>query len=613
MQQTTGRSLHHGRYQISGKLGQGGMGAVYLATDLNLVDRQVAIKENSLSAKPYRDQFLREARLLARLNHPNLPRVTDYFIESNDAQYLVMDYVDGYDLEHLLRTQRGPLPEADVLSWIASVLDALEYMHTWTDTATGQPQPIIHRDIKPSNIKLAPTGEIFLVDFGLAKPANSGATMAGAKGITPGYSPLEQYAGGTDTRSDIYALGATLYVLLTARKPPTATELATGTPLPPPRELNANLSRSVERAILRAMQVKADQRFPHVRDMRAALGGALGSAAGSRSFWSGALAQVAEETSTSLRSVLPPANRAWSRWAAAPLLLGVLLIIFFFYQQVEPTTNPTPNVTEVGLAASPPTPTVRPTPVATVAATNTDGALAQATATETATAAATATPMPVNTPSATTAPTETTAPTATRDPTPRGSIAPTAAPTSSVVPTPTRRPTSTLAPTPLPTFTPTVRVTETDRPQPTVAASSNMTYLRLSSPGPNQSIRRGQQIVFQWESDIKLADGHALEVVIWRPNESATAFKDGRGLVDIRVNPVSQIGTRWQLTVQAGNDLTGGDYAWGVLLVEREPYNRLRQLSQEDRLFHIETGSGPNPSGGNSGECVGRGCGYTGP
>ncbi|MEZ4713886.1 MAG: serine/threonine-protein kinase [Caldilineaceae bacterium] len=601
MQQTTGRTLHHGRYQITGKLGQGGMGAVYLATDLNLVDRQVAIKENSLNAQHFRNQFLHEARLLARLNHPNLPRVTDYFIESNDAQYLVMDYVDGYDLEHLLRTQRGPLPESDALSWMSSVLDALEYMHTWTDTATGQPQPIIHRDIKPSNIKLAPTGEIFLVDFGLAKPANSGATMAGAKGITPGYSPLEQYEGGTDTRSDIYALGATLYVLLTARKPPTATELAGGTPLPPPRELNPNISRGVERAIVRAMQVKSDARFQHVRDMRSALGGSSSI----RSFWPSALVQAAEETSTNLRSVLPANSRRLSRWAAAPLLLGALLIVFFFYQQMEQTSSPAPVVVEVSTATRVPTLTAPPTPSATPAtpaATSTEPAVAAATATATntasaaatvaATVAATATATRVNTPSAT----ATTAPaaTATDGPAPRGSVLPT------TPPTPTRRPTSTPAPTALPTFTPTARVIATSQAAPTVAGSSGMGYFRLSSPLRYQSIHTGQQIIFQWESDIKLAEGHALEVVIWRPGGNATAFNDGRGLVDIRNTPATQNGVRWQLAVQAGRNLTGGDYAWGVLLVEREPYNRIRQLSQEDGYFRIESGGSSAPGGGGS-------------
>ena len=131
-----------------------------------------------------------------------------------------------------------------------------------------------------------------------------------------------------------------------------------------------------------------------------------------------------------------------------------------------------------------------------------------------------------------------------------------------------------------------------------------MSFLRLLSPQQNQTIRSGQQIVFQWESDIRLASGQALEVVVWRPIQGATAFKEGRGLVDIRSTPATQNGTRWQLSVQVGRSFSGGDYAWGVLLVESEPYDRVRQLSQDDRVFRIESGAsggGSNSSGDASG------------
>lgn len=595
MQQTAGRTLHHGRYQITSKLGQGGMGAVYLATDLNLVDRLVAIKENSLNAQHFRNQFLREAQLLSRLNHPHLPRVTDYFIEPDGTQYLVMDYVEGSDLEQLLRAHRGPLNEVEVLGWMEGVLDALEYMHTWTDTTTGQPHPIIHRDIKPSNIKRAPNGEIFLVDFGLAKRANSGATLTGARGITPGYSPIEQYEGGTDARSDIYSLGATLYVLLTGRKPPSATEIAAGTPLPAPRLLNKNLSRTTERAILRALQTQPTERFQHIRDMRAALS--------SRSFWPTTLEQAAEETSANLRSVLPKSSALRLQWVTPLLLLVLLLVGFLFYQPIARQLGISAPLSDVGLQNVVLAPTAPSTPTQTAT-------VAQATAPEEPTALPTPTQEPTEPPPPTLQPTATQpvnvlAGAATAIVPKNTSVQPVA----TVAPTPTRRATVTPLPTAPPTATPTATpmVTATSQatraPQPTAAQASTMSYLRLVSPQHNESIRTGQQLLFQWESDVKLAPGQTMEVVVWRPQAGATAMNDGRGLVDIRNVPVTQNGTTWRLAVQAGAPLTGGDYMWSVLLVEAEPYKRLEQLVQTERSFRIES------SGGRSGDCIGAGCG----
>lgn len=264
--------LQQGRYRIRDRLGQGGMGTVYLAEDLNLSGRLVAIKENTDASPEAQAQFKREAVLLASLNHVNLPRVTDHFIEPNGRQYLVMDYIQGDDLRQVLQNQRAPLPEEVALAWLGQVMDALEYMHTWIDPLTGRPSPIIHRDIKPSNIKRTPDGRIVLVDFGLARFIDGGATFSGARSVTPGYSPLEQYMGGTDIRSDIYALAATLYSMVTLQKPPETPAIAAGTtPLPAPRKLNPKLSRNIERVILRAMQIQPAERYGTVQAMRAAL------------------------------------------------------------------------------------------------------------------------------------------------------------------------------------------------------------------------------------------------------------------------------------------------------------------------------------------------------
>ncbi len=266
-----GHQLQQGRYQIRALLGRGGMGTVYLAADRNLSDRQVAIKENVDTAPATQEQFQHEALLLSRLTHPNLPRVTDHFIEPSGRQYLVMDYVEGDDLRTFLHTRHGPLPEGLALSWIEQVLDALAYMHNWIDPSTRKPTPIIHRDIKPGNIKRTPNGRIVLVDFGVAKiDETTEGTVVGAKAITPGYSPLEQYTGGTDARSDIYALGATLYMLLTGQRPPDATALAAGAPLPPPRQVNRQLSRATERMVLRALALQPADRYQSIDEMRAA-------------------------------------------------------------------------------------------------------------------------------------------------------------------------------------------------------------------------------------------------------------------------------------------------------------------------------------------------------
>ncbi len=256
------------RYQIRRIIGQGGMGSIYLADDLRLKGRQCALKEvdHESSAMPellqeVREQFFREATVLARLDHPNLPKVSDFFsIENRD--YLVMDYVPGKDLRTLMMEaqQKGVfLSEADVLNWADQLSDALSYLH-------HQETPILHRDIKPSNIKLTPSGMVKLVDFGLVKimaPGEVTITILQGQG-TALYTPLEQYGGDgghTDSRSDIFSLGATLYHLLTNTPPADARErFLDPTSLTPPRQINPAISLYTERAILSAMRLHPDER-----------------------------------------------------------------------------------------------------------------------------------------------------------------------------------------------------------------------------------------------------------------------------------------------------------------------------------------------------------------
>ena len=263
----TGEVLRE-RYQVQERIGQGGMGNIYQANDLRLEGRKCAIKEvehdqnlpeNFL--REAREQFLREATVLARLDHPNLPKVSDFFsIDKKD--YLVMDFVPGKDLRTLLleaKAHNNFLNEADVLDWFSQLADALTYLHKQTP-------PIVHRDIKPSNLKITPDGLLKLVDFGLVKvlaPDEETITIIQGQG-TLLYTPLEQYGGSenhTDVRSDIYAFGATLYHLLTCQPPSDARQrfLQPETQVTP-RRLNPSISIRTEKAILWAMELHPDQR-----------------------------------------------------------------------------------------------------------------------------------------------------------------------------------------------------------------------------------------------------------------------------------------------------------------------------------------------------------------
>lgn len=251
------------RYRIDVLLGRGGMGAVYGAIDLT-ANVLLAIKENQLASPESQRQFSREARLLHELGHTNLPRVIDYFSIPGQGQYLAMEYIEGEDLDQIL-VRRGALPEAQALAWIGQVLDALEFLHE---------RNVIHRDVKPANVKVTPQGRVYLVDFGLAKVYDPGQeTTIGARGVTPGYAPPEQYGPGrTDARTDLYSAGATLYAMLTGQRPPDAVELMMDrAQLVPPQQINAALSASVEAAVLRAMDTRPGNRFQTATEFRAAL------------------------------------------------------------------------------------------------------------------------------------------------------------------------------------------------------------------------------------------------------------------------------------------------------------------------------------------------------
>lgn len=258
-----------GRYQVRERIGQGGAGSIYLADDLRLEGRLCALKEVEYDRalpdnirEEARQQFLREATILARFDHPNLPKVSDFF-SSGPRDYLVMDYVPGDDLRTTVleaRRQQVFLPEAQVLGWARQLADALGYLH-------GQVPAIVHRDIKPSNLKITPAGVLKLVDFGLVKVMSPDQemtiTVIQGQG-TAIYTPLEQYGSDethTDTRSDIYSFGATLYHLLTNEPPAEArTRFIHPASLLPPTQINPGVEARTEKAILWAMALHPDDR-----------------------------------------------------------------------------------------------------------------------------------------------------------------------------------------------------------------------------------------------------------------------------------------------------------------------------------------------------------------
>jgi serine/threonine protein kinase/Tol biopolymer transport system component len=357
-------SILNNRYRIEEQLGKGGMGTVYFGFDQTLQIR-VAVKENMNTSDDSERQFKVEARLLASLRHPNLPRVTDHFILEG-RQYLVMDFIEGEDLHAVSR--RRPADVAEVIRWADGACDALSYLHR-------REPPIIHRDIKPGNLKLQPDGKVMLVDFGIAKEFDKAQmTTTGARGLTPGYSPPEQYGGArTDARSDQYALAATVYTLLTGRSPEDSIErMLKKTPLQSPRKLNENIPKHVEAALIKALELDPDDRLPDIATFKAALHGAFDA-----------------KTVVRESALVEPKRRS----LPVPLIIGAAILgliviaggigVAVIGGGLLGSSSPTETVLAVAVASTetptlthtipppPDTPTLSPTPTATITPTET--------------------------------------------------------------------------------------------------------------------------------------------------------------------------------------------------------------------------------------------------
>jgi eukaryotic-like serine/threonine-protein kinase len=264
-------TILNGRYEIIRKIGGGGMGAVYLASDNNLGGVLRAVKEmvqthieEEQQEKAIND-FKRESMILSSLDHVSIPTIYDYFYDDKESRfYLVMKYISGGDLSSRLRSAKeGRIDEKTVCEWAVQIIDVLDYLH-------NQPSTIVYRDLKPSNIMIdGNSARAMLIDFGIARSISQkeekGVTAVG----TMGYAPPELFSGNVEPRSDIYSLGSTMFHLLTGADPQSNPLLIFDFQKNPrPRQINPQLSDQVERIIMKAVQYNADERFRSAAEMR---------------------------------------------------------------------------------------------------------------------------------------------------------------------------------------------------------------------------------------------------------------------------------------------------------------------------------------------------------
>jgi serine/threonine-protein kinase len=353
----------HGRYRIKEGLGKGGFGATYLVEDLQLQGKRRALKE--IPAAHF-DEY--EASLLSQLQHPSIPDIVDRFTDK-DMVYLVLQFGGARTLRNERERQGGRIPLSMLLPWMRQLCDVLSYLHSQTP-------PIVHRDLKPDNILLDENDRIMLIDFGIAKHSIAAErTRLLGRAISHGYSPPEQVMGtGTDARSDIYALGATFYALLTGEPPPPAHErLLAGKSVTPPSQFIPGIPATIEEALLRALSINQDQRQRSVRelgqafadlerdvtsdplqsaqtvrvtdsDFQAASGIGLGSVP----------VQRLEVTANKPGSGLQTPHRRWVASAIGTMaLISMMAAGSYWYFQGETETEPEPTVDKQNAEPSP--------------------------------------------------------------------------------------------------------------------------------------------------------------------------------------------------------------------------------------------------------------------
>jgi len=332
--------LQHGtilnnRYRILNVLGQGGFGAVYRAADMALKS-PCAVKENLDTSPESQRQFEKEAMILANLSHSNLPRVLDHFILPGQGQYLVMDFIEGEDLQNLVE-QNGPVDQDKALDWVTQIAGALNYLH-------GQNPPVIHRDIKPANIRVRPDGKAFLVDFGLVKVYDPHLrTTIGARAVTPGYSPPEQYGrGNTDSRTDVYALAATLYTLLTGMEPQESVQRVVSDQLVPFNTVHIQVQPGLEQVVGKAMQIQPDQRYNSVAAFDQALKNPSTQIGSARTKVATQTMQMASPVAVPVPQPVPITQKPWF-WPVAVIgLISGFFLIRSVFDSPPLTQTPEP-------------------------------------------------------------------------------------------------------------------------------------------------------------------------------------------------------------------------------------------------------------------------------
>ena len=601
---STGEILQD-RYRIVSLLGEGGMGAVYQAWDIRL-NVPVAMKEmlsqpglDPKALVQLRRQFLQEAQVLARLDHPRLVRVTDFFSQ-NDSEYLVMNFVKGESLVDRIE-QMGVLPEPQVLVWAGHLLDTLAYCHS---------QGVIHRDVKPQNVIIRPDEQAVLADFGLVKlwDPHDPRTRTAMRGMgTPQYAPPEQYEtdmGHTDARSDIYSVGATLYHALTGQTPLTATQrIADPDQFVPLRDIVPEVSKQTETAVMRAMELARADRWQNAKEMAKNLKPARHRR--------GPPATVRLEQG---RTVVIPAGRpsvpgqrqrvpmwAWGLGGLAVLLVAVGLVIglggggdstptpssektvipsvpvIVTATALSSTASPPEKVVpvsgaegvkEVATAMSPSTPVSTPSPAPALTATR------QPAETPSPSPAVTATPLPTLT--ATTAPTPSPTPTLTATQQPTATVTPTRHPTATA--TATRQPTATATATATrqPTSTPTRTPTRTPTPAETATPTPAPRAVPPEPVSPAQGKERKNPVTFQWQGSLNA--GEAYQVTLYHPKSDYTIQ--------------SELLTAQEWSIDLPGDRYG-EWRWTVSVVSQE---KVVAFSSEWMFwFDPSPGGGPKP------------------
>lgn len=550
-------TLFVGRYLVQRELSHGGMGSVYLAYDVQF-HKPVAIKMARLDGPEARAQFRREALYLQRLRHHNLPQVLDVFSDTQ-RDFLVMEYIPGDDLETLVQ-QQGQQPEWLVLRWADELLDVLDYLHI-------QSPPIIHRDVKPGNLKLRQNDALVLVDFGIAEEYRpEGEAFVGATAVTPGFSPPEQYSDSiADARTDVYSAGATLYYLLTGVIPAAASERASdGAVLVPVSKLASQTSQTTDMLVHKALNLAREDRWANAAEMRRAAAVAARRLASAVS--RPALPEsVPEPLATGPAATTPRRGARSLGLAGVAALLGVALLVvaalLWTASSPEPAATATAQpIVIAGTVTSPVMLETTPASPATGGVASILEPLQPVGGDQPATVDATSTPVPTRTPTRAT-----------------GATSPTVSPGAT-----RRNSTSTLRSSR--TSLPTATAQRTATPKPPV-------IIALMEPAAG-AVGSGDRL-FRWQANHGLNGSQAFEMVFWRPGQDA--IHDAFGPVGVTQRPAG--GMRINLDeadVMLGALLDPGDYLWGVLLVETNPYRRIALLS-EARAFRFErSGGGDN-------------------